>query len=377
MSDRERLFCSKPFSWFEVSRGFEEGETFLCCPGWLKKPVGNLLRSSVEEIWNGPAAADIRRSILDGSFEYCNRSRCAFLHTQSGPVQRAADVVDPLMRQAIDENLTVLPWGPLEVIASHDRSCNLSCPSCRTHVIMEHDRRHDIMTIQGKLENEALRQAKMLLVTGSGDPFGSPFLRSWLQTMKRVNMPVLERIHLYTNALLWTKRTWQTIPEEIQALVRSADISIDAATAATYAVNRRGGDFGRLLENLEFICTELRPQPLEWLKFNMVVQQNNFREMAEFVRLGKRFNVDKVYFSQLINWGTFTDEEHRKRAIHFAAHPEHQQFLEELSDPIFDDPAVDLGNLTTIRRRMHRQSATVDTPYPYAFDAFVGEFGRD
>ena len=121
-------------------------------------------------------------------------------------------------------------------------------------------------------------------------------------------MPALEKIHLHSNALLWTPRTWQTIPEEIRALVRSAEISIDAASAETYALNRRGGEFGAVIRNFEFIGGELRCRgPLETLCFSMVVQHNNFREMPDFVRLGKRFRADRTYFSQLLNWGTFTD----------------------------------------------------------------------
>jgi hypothetical protein len=366
--NRERLFCSKPFTWFEVSRGVPpgsaqdeefrpavEGETFLCCPNWLNKPVGNLLRSSVEELWNGRAAADIRRSILDGSFEYCSRSQCPYLQTQSGPVQPVAEVADPLMRRVIDEQLTMLPWGPLEINASYDRSCNLSCPSCRTHVIMEHDRHDEIMEVQRKLNDEALKQARLLYITGSGDPFGSPFFRSWLQTMKRADMPALETIHLHTNALLWTPRVWETIPEEIRVLVRIAEISIDAATAATYAENRQGGHFDRLLQNLEFISAELRARgPLEWLGISMVVQRNNFQEMAEFVRLGQQFNVDSIYFSQLANWGTFGREDYRERAIHLPTHADHALFLERLKDPILSEPKVDLGNLTSIREALAR-----------------------
>jgi len=352
MKDERKLFCSKPFSWFEVSSGtgLADGDTFVCCPTWLSKPIGNVSRSSVEEVWNSPTAADIRRSILDGSFEYCSKTLCPFLVRPHGPVQAAADVVDPLLRRAIDENLTVLPWGPLEVIASFDRSCNLSCPSCRTEVIMAHDRREQIETIQTKLENGALKDATYLHITGSGDPFGSPFFRTWLQKMKRANMPKLERIHLHTNALLWTKRVWKTIAGEIRGLIRSAEISIDAATPATYAVNRRGGQFERLLDNLEFISSELRANgPLDWVGFSMVVQQNNFAEMPEFVRLGKRFKADTVYFSQLVNWGTFTDEEYRSRAVHLPAHVGHPQFLEVLQDPIFSDPMVNLGNLLPFR----------------------------
>jgi len=351
MSDDERLFCSKPFTWFEVSRRSEEGETFVCCPAWISKSIGNLSRSSVQEIWNSTDAADIRRSILDGSFEYCSRTRCPFLQTRTGPVQRLEEVTDPLMRRAIDEDLTIVPWGPLDVIACHDRSCNLSCPSCRTQLIMEHNRRDEIETVQHKLERDALKHARLLHITGSGDPFGSPFFRRWLQTMKRSDMPVLETIWLQTNGLLWTKRMWETIPQEIRELIRRAEISIDAATAATYAVNRRGGEFARLLDNLEFITSELRRKgPLEWIGISMVVQQNNYAEMPEFVHLGQRFGVDTIYFAQLVNWGTFSDEEYRQRAVHVPSHPEHRRFREHLRNPVFDEPQVSLGNLTDLRQ---------------------------
>lgn len=351
MADSDKLFCSKPFEWFEISRSTEEGQAFLCCPSWLDKPVGNLLRQSVAETWNSPEAADVRRSILDGSFEYCNAARCPYLQTRSGPVQPVSAVSDPLMRKAIDEQLTILPWGPVNVIASYDRSCNLSCPSCRTRLIMENDQEDRILTIQGKLNDEALKEARVLYITGSGDPFGSPYFRKWLQTMKRSDMPRLETIHLHTNGLLWTRRVWETIPPEIRALVRWADISIDAATPATYAVNRRGGEFGRLLENLAFISSELRPAgPLEWLGMSMVVQENNFAEMIPFIEMGKRFRVDTVYFHQLVNWGTFTDQEFADRAIHLPGHPRHREFLEVLRDPVFGDPIVYVANLTTTRQ---------------------------
>jgi sulfatase maturation enzyme AslB (radical SAM superfamily) len=351
MAAKQKLFCSKPFSWFEVSRGASgEGETYVCCPSWLSKPIGNLLHNSVEEVWNSEAAAEIRRSILDGSFEYCSRANCSSLQSETWPVQPADAVTDPRMRRAIDENLQVLPWGPLEINASHDRSCNLSCPSCRTHVIMEHNRRDDILSIQKKLKEGALRDAKLLYVTGSGDPFGSPYLRQFLQTLDRSQMPALETIHLHSNGILWTKRMWQTIPEDVRALVRTAEISIDAASAETYAVNRRGGDFERLLENLDFIASELRPVPIQRFEFSMVVQANNFHEMADFVRMGKRFGVDSASLHRITNWGTFSDEEFRARAIHLPGHPAHRDFLAALDDPIFDEPIVSWANLASIRK---------------------------
>jgi hypothetical protein len=362
-SDQEALFCSKPFTWLEVSRGTlaGEGDAFLCCPAWLSTPVGNAQTQTIEEIWNGERAQAIRASIHDGSFRFCDRTRCPFLQSPGGdgPVQRRADVSEPLLRDAIDRRLTVLPHGPLDINCSYDRSCNLSCPSCRTKVIVESREKDRVLRIQRRLTEEALPGARMLYITGSGDPFGSPFFRRWLQTMDRANMPNVRTIHLHTNALLFTPRMWETIPADVRALVKDVDISIDAARAETYAVNRRGGDFDTLLRNLEFIVTLRADGPLRWLGINMVVQANNFREMPEFVALGKRFRVDTVYFQQLVNWGTFTDAEFAERAVHLPGHPLHDELRAVLHAPALDDPCVMLGNLLDTKRELDHDAPRV------------------
>jgi len=46
-------------------------------------------------------------------------------------------------------------------------------------------------------------------------------------------------------------------------------------------------------------------------------------EMPDFVSLGKLLGFDTVYFSQLVNWGTYSEEEFRNRAIYLPAHPKH------------------------------------------------------
>lgn len=346
-----QLVCSKPFTWFEVSRGREEGEVFLCCPAWLPRSVGNLQHQSVADVWNGPAAREIRRSMLDGSFRWCDAGLCPHLNEVSAPVQRIEEVTDPDLLRAIQEDLTVLPWGPREINCSWDRSCNLSCPTCRTAVIVETESRDRILGIQRKIQEEALPEARLLYITGSGDPFGSPFFRQWLRTLRRSEMPHLQMLHLHSNGLLWTRPQWEAIPAEVRALVRYAEISIDAATPETYAVNRRGGRFATLLANLELIGQLRAEGPLEWLGFSMVVQENNFREMPDFVRLGRRFGVDTVYFSQLTDWGTFSDDELRRRSVHDPGHPRHGELLDVLADDLFEDPIVSLGSLMPLRAR--------------------------
>lgn len=350
----KRLFCSKPFEWFEVTQLNGRGGVYLCCPSWLDTTVGNIQQKSVDDIWNGEEAQEIRRSILDGSFRYCNYKRCAFLQTESGPVQKIEDVTDRDLKAAVDGERTVLPYGPKKIICTYDQSCNLSCPSCREDVIVETEHEQKIVNIQDKLQSEALKDADYLHITGSGDPFGSPYFRKWLQTMNKEEMPKLKQLHLQTNAQLWTPRMWSTIPENIREVITSTDIGIDAASPETYSINRRGGNFEQLLKNLEFISTLRKNGPLKSLKISMVVQANNFREMPDFVKLGYRFGVDHIYFSQLVNWGTFSEKEFRDRAVHFLTHPTHSEFAHLLQDEIFERSKVNLGNLTEIRERSHQ-----------------------
>ena len=353
---KPRLFCSKPFTWFEVSRGNlgGEGDTFLCCPTWLPVPVGNLNQQSVSEVWNGSQAEAIRRSILDGTFAHCVRANCPHLQAGDGPVMPADAVTDPQLRSAIDNQLTVLPWGPRDINCSYDRSCNLSCPSCRAELIVETAASDRIERIQRRLTEEALGDARLLYITGSGDPFGSPYFRRWLQTMRRASMPQLERIHLHTNGLLWTPARWASIPADVRELITTADISIDAATAATYATNRRGGRFEVLLTNLAFV-RELRTSgPLRHLSVSMTVQDNNVAEMRDFVRLGQHFAADTVYFGHLVDWGTYPPGGFEARAVHLPGHPRHHALVAMLADPVFAGPPVLLGNLSGLRRQAVR-----------------------
>lgn len=334
------VFCSRPFKRFDVSFVNGPGSAFMCCTGWLSRQIGDLTRQSVEEIWNGEAAQDIRRSIHDGSFEYCSRIRCPYLMSASGPVQKREDVKDPELVRAMEQKLTALPNGPRELVFSYDRSCNLSCPSCRTEVIVDIAGKEQILAIEDALRTQALGDAHLLNITGSGDPFGSPYFRKLLQTMRPEEIPNLKMIHLQTNGLMWTPSMWATIPAGVRKYIKSAQISIDAATSETYAVNRRGGRFEKLLENLQFIQTLRQQGSLAWLGVGMAVQANNFREMPAFVRLGKQFGADTVLFSELENWGTYSDEEFKSRAVHYPDHPEHMEFKRLQDGAILRDPVV-------------------------------------
>ncbi len=337
--DLKQRFCKKPFEFFEVAAN---GNAFCCCPGWLPKPIGNLQTHGFMEVWNSETAQEIRESILDGSFKYCRAQECPLIGSDSLPYKK--DVSEPHLQEAIANKATVLKHKPKILNLAYDRTCNLSCPSCRTQAIVLKGKEYDAkQKLQELLLADGLDDARKMIVTGSGDPFASRLYQSLLKQLDSSQYPQL-KIHLMTNGLLFTKEAWENW-HKINKSIKTVQISIDAASEATYSIVRRGGDFQRLLVNLEFISFLRSKKILDFVSLEFVVQQKNYQEMANFVKLGKDFDVDRVAFSRIRNWNTFSSSEFELQTVHSPKHPEHSQFREIFQDPIFKDPIVFLGNL--------------------------------
>ncbi|MBI4402564.1 MAG: SPASM domain-containing protein [Deltaproteobacteria bacterium] len=332
-------FCSKPFEHFEVKH---DGNVYLCCSGWVPFPVGNLKRDTPEVVWNSRRAKAVRRSILDGSFAFCNRKRCPALKNQALALQ--FEVEDPWMVDNIRKNRVQLDRGPNLVNAGYDKSCNLKCPSCRTkHVMLRGIHQAPALRIQKKLLDwPKFQTVTTMNITGSGDPFASPIYRSFLQNFTPALFPAL-RIAIHTNGLLFSRSMWDSMPAIHDRIERFA-ISIDAATSETYR-KLRNGDFDLILERLGFISSLRHSGVIPHLRACFCVQVDNFHEMRDFVRLCKKYRFDEVSFSRLADWGTFSFSEMRARAVHRAGHPLYEEFIQLLQDLIFRDPVVKMGDL--------------------------------
>ncbi len=335
MNRTNQISCSRPFEWFEVH---PDGSVFVCCPAWLKRSVGNLLQQSLDEIWNGPLAQELRKSIHNGSFHNCSKKRCPHLLTQSPPVGPPGSIADRRVQAALTNNSSVLDYLPPQLNLCFDHSCNLACPSCRSAILQARD--DDLQQaeqISEILLKELIPSAEVITLSGFGDPFGSPTYLRMLRQLDCSCHPQLRQIRLHSNGQLLSEQMWQSLPN-LQQLISEVEISLDAATAATYQINRPGGDFGRLLENLQFLSR----QHCE-LTLSMVLQQNNWRELEQLLELAENCNA-KIYLSQLVNWGTFSSQEFQRRAVHLPQHPENPDFMKLLAK-ISKNDRVDPGNL--------------------------------
>ena len=334
LAENKRL-CTRPFEWCEIH---PDGSMFLCCPAWLARPVGNILTGTIEQSWNSPVAQEIRKSILNHSFHNCKRQRCPFLATGSGPVKPLGSVFDPDVRDALQKGSSLLPYPPAKLNLCFDHSCNLACPSCREKAQQATGKALErAQQISDLVMEQLIPHAREITLSGFGDPFASP---TYFSLLKRLNQQQQELplLRLHSNGQLWTRDLWETLPR-LHRQVVAAEISIDAGTAATYAINRPGGSFERLLQNLRYLSTQAFP-----LTLSMVVQRNNFREIPKLSELAGQLQA-KVYLSRLVNWGTFTREEFLDRAVHLDGHAEQAAF-KAIIRSLPEDKSIDIGNLS-------------------------------
>ena len=302
MNSDDKLYCSIAMGgWAEIGHTGEpesspnvNGDVYPCCPGWLKDDTnpagydfGNLYTDKWEDIWNGEKAQEFRKSILDGSFKYCNENLCPHLQNvhskpnvgsiEGAPAVRKMKDIELLYkekgeyhRDIIENQLTKLKLAPDVMKMDYDRSCNLSCPSCRIELITPRGKEFELIE---KIQNSVIKViqegTRKLYITGTGDPFGSATLRKFLLNFKKKDFPSVKTIRLHTNGVKWTKEIWNKM-SDLHGLVTDAEVSIDAATKNTYGKVRRGGDWDQLMKNLKFI-----PKEVPWFGMSMVVQDTN------------------------------------------------------------------------------------------------------
>lgn len=335
--DLSDKFCPMPFT--QLATGYKGDAFACCCPAWVPFAVGNVLEApSADAVWNSDVAAEIRRSVHDGDFSYCSRTLCSYISAQKLPLR--AEITDPLLRRYIDERSVVLEEVPRMVQLNHDPSCNLACPSCRTEIVTAKAEEQDayaesarrvILPLLRKVNGQSY-------ISGGGEAFASRHYRSILAALNRAEYPDLY-LYLVTNGQLTTAERWAQFPDLLE-MIDILSVSVDAACAETYERLRHPGKWPLLMKNLDLIAEMRRFGSIRRFEINFVVQEENYREIPQFVELGIRLGVDSIWFQRLTNYGSYTEGAFAKADVASPAHPKHTELLDILRSPIMDYPAI-------------------------------------
>jgi sulfatase maturation enzyme AslB (radical SAM superfamily) len=152
------------------------------------------------------------------------------------------------------------------------------------------------------------------------------------------------KFQIMTNGMLFTPAQWQKFPA-LHWRVDTLKISIDAASGTTHEALRRGARWPVMLENLRFAGDLTAQGHVDDYTLVFVVQAENFREMGDAVDLAERVGATHIAFARLTNWGTFSANEYREKAVFLTDHPQHGEFLEAMRDPRLRQPIVMPGDL--------------------------------
>lgn len=322
------LDCRTMLNHLEIMR---EGDTRCCCTTFVKQNLDNIFEKNRDKLWHSHLHKIMCLSTENRTFSFCDKSMCPlFVAKKAEPYRNQTDSY---------RKMSSFP----EVLAlGHDSSCNLSCSTCRRELHFAKGPELDkVKQVTEKIKKEYLPQCKFLILAGDGEVFASPSYREIYES------PECDPgyIRLLSNGTLFTPVNWKRFIAGKTGKIMLT-VSIDAATKETYERIRRNGKFDQLKENMEFASELRKCGELHYFRMNFVVQRENYQEMVPFVQWGEELGVDEIFFTKILNWGTYTPEEFMEISMMEADGITPRPELKEvLMHPVMKSRIVDLGTI--------------------------------
>lgn len=298
-----------------------DGSVRIC--GWSNYFIGKLTQNSLEEIWNGELANEFRESMLDGSYRYCNSSKC--------PYCANGHLDDMLVEYEVPE------W-PGMCNLSYQAQCNYVCKFCREKQYVSCECEAEKYK---KIENEVKKMIphlKTLFTNGAGEFFCSASIMNLINT---VELPSNLKIGIETNGSLFNEDNWNRIKKvgdhELEVMVTIHSFNEDTyryLSGTTLSVNR-------VKENLKFISSLRKQEIINKFEIATVVCERNFREMPEFVKQClQEYDMDTIRLRFFEPYSTMDLVTEWFYDVRNEYHPYHSEFVEVMKDPIFMNPKV-------------------------------------
>lgn len=333
-SKLKQFVCKNPFEYFDI----QENSSYICCPSWCSKDV---FTTNGKLGWDDYHSKNVRKSILDGSYKYCDKNVCPSLNKLLNTKEIPNNFIRKdrfIQHYSINDynDLDNIEFDCKHILFGFDRSCNLKCPSCRLNMVVndkiDSDEYKLKLDILNTIEQKLARTLESILITGSGDPFYSNLYRNYLINFDKSKYPNLNEIKIITNGIMLDEKMWNSL--NAKDYIKSIEVSIDAGSKDTYEkVTRLNGNWDRLISNLKFMSTL---STINFFQLSFVVSELNYTEMYSFYELivdifkGRKF---EVVFRQHVHWeeGKYSEDEVNSISIFKPTHSNHNLFLNEFN----------------------------------------------
>ena len=345
-------YCHRFFDYLYIDNN--EGNICLC--PWMEPSnasIGNLMTDDVADAYNSEYANYLRSTMEDQLFRFCRNEACP--HIQNGDL--------PEITLEEYEHIKKESYRPdFEINLAYDFVCNQSCETCRANVfIPPHNYAEQMSAIQAKIL-PYLKTTKRITASGHGDPFASPYMMGLLENLHPDN-PELS-IMLETNGVFFDEAHWERIKHLADFNIEIV-VTINSFNEFTYRHVSRGGNYDKMLHNLEFMSQLRKKGYIKLLSNSLVIQDRNFREIPSFVeRSLSDYAFDRVILKPVYQWGTMDERVFWFKDVLNPLHPYHAEYLEILQDDALKDPRVyNFGGNTVHPARTYPSEGGVSFPY--------------
>lgn len=183
--------------------------------------------------------------------------------------------------------------------------CNLSCWMC-PHNIMKRDVGYIDYNLVEKIAKELGElEIGTLQLHGIGESLVHPGMKEIAQVLRRYNPKT--NFRLSTNGSFLSIKRFKNIVNIVDNLV----ISIDGATKESYDKNRIGGDYEKVVNNVNLLLEERKEQ--NWKRPRLEIRMINLdfsqQEINQFTGYWtkKLFSHDRVYVTPVVSFGGQVD----------------------------------------------------------------------
>ena len=320
-------FCPRFYEHLDLDNF--EGDVCIC--NWIlpgRNIIGNLMIDDIDTIYNSEYANYLRSTMDDQSFRMCNVNACPYIQNENLELITPDDY----------KNRKSIRYYPTKINLAYDLICNQSCETCRKEVfIPSADYDIKMRTIHSRI-SPYLDSAKYISASGHGDPFASKYIMEVLEKLRPQRSDM--ELGLETNGVFFDEVHWERIKHlsDIHLVVLVTSNSFDEFT---YKHISRGGDYRKLMHNLQFISRLRENGYIKELQHAFVVQDRNFREIPSFIKRSfTDYAFDKVVLRPVYQWRNMDSDVYWFKDVLNPCHPYHAEYLEIMQDPTLKDQRV-------------------------------------
>ena len=306
-------FCIKPYVFFEIGT---DGYCYFCSRLWNDSYcIGNILEQSFQDVWNGDKAKELRQSIIDNNYKFCDTNLCIM------PTGKPID--------------TPVADYPEEVSLCYDNTCVQQCVYCRDepHIMSEEEQKKWDDLIE-PVFIPMLQKAKLVTVNVAGEVFISNHSKKLIKRIAEVYPNI--KFAIITNGILCSEENLKKLG--IADKITDIRISIPSCIEKTYNKIVRNGDYNKVMENLKYVSKLKKQGLINVFHINCVLTSWNYKDLIPLTKFAKELGACvHVMIAKDMGQNTKFLNQLDKYLITKPEHPEYNEFVKIMNNPIIKD----------------------------------------